>query len=201
MTAKLLMVMLLIVSLLYASCASHTAVHPDPVNIQSVIQPGDTIKIVTKDNQETEFVVTEVTDEYIIGENIKVSLKDITEIEEETVSAGKNALRSAGKNALRITILTLLGAAFPEFYTFWSTIPQKQDASKIPTISDGKLVPVEEQKINKTGWRFQYIVIEEGTGKKAVKGKKVKVHYTGKLEDGTEFDSTIKRGEPVEFPL
>ena len=29
----------------------------------------------------------------------------------------------------------------------------------------------------------------------------VKVHYRGTLIDGTEFDSSIKRGEPVEFPL
>ena len=30
-------------------------------------------------------------------------------------------------------------------------------------------------------------------------GKKVKVHYVGTLDDGTEFDSSIKRGEPIEF--
>lgn len=48
---------------------------------------------------------------------------------------------------------------------------------------------------------LQYIVVEEGSGDKAVSGKKVKVHYTGKLEDGTEFDSSIKRGQPIEFTL
>lgn len=48
---------------------------------------------------------------------------------------------------------------------------------------------------------LQYIVIEEGAGDKPEKGKKVKVHYTGKLEDGTVFDSSIKRGTPIEFTL
>lgn len=48
---------------------------------------------------------------------------------------------------------------------------------------------------------LQYIVIEEGTGDKPEKGKKVKVHYTGKLEDGTVFDSSVKRGVPIEFEL
>ena len=48
---------------------------------------------------------------------------------------------------------------------------------------------------------LQYIVIEEGTGDKTTKGQKVKVHYTGKLEDGTVFDSSVKRGVPIEFTL
>ena len=48
---------------------------------------------------------------------------------------------------------------------------------------------------------LQYKVITEGTGAKPIVGDKVKVHYTGKLFDGTEFESSISRGEPVEFPL
>ena len=59
----------LVVSLISVSCASHTAVYPEPVNIQSVIEPGDTVKVVNKDNEETKFVVVEVTDEAIVGES------------------------------------------------------------------------------------------------------------------------------------
>lgn len=44
-------------------------------------------------------------------------------------------------------------------------------------------------------------VIKEGTGAKPVATDTVKVHYEGKLVDGTVFDSSIKRGEPVSFPL
>ena len=44
-------------------------------------------------------------------------------------------------------------------------------------------------------------VIEKGTGAMPEKGKKVKVHYRGLLEDGTQFDSSIDRGQPFEFPL
>ena len=107
MIGKLLMAIFLILCVIFASCASHTAVYPDPVNIQSVIKPGDTVKIVTKDNQETEFVVTEVTDEAIVGENQKILFTDITKFEQQTVSAGENFMI--------ITLITLgvaAGAAF-----------------------------------------------------------------------------------------
>ena len=40
-----------------------------------------------------------------------------------------------------------------------------------------------------------------GTGATAVAGKKVSVHYTGWLVDGTRFDSSKDRGDPFIFPL
>lgn len=46
-----------------------------------------------------------------------------------------------------------------------------------------------------------YIEKEAGKGPKAVNGKKVKVQYTGKLLNGTVFDSSVERGQPYEFPL
>ena len=42
-------------------------------------------------------------------------------------------------------------------------------------------------------------MITEGTGKKPTSADSVKVHYEGKLIDGTVFDSSIKRGEPITF--
>lgn len=48
---------------------------------------------------------------------------------------------------------------------------------------------------------LQYEVIKEGTGRKPKATDTVKVHYEGRLTDGTVFDSSIKRGEPISFPL
>jgi len=48
---------------------------------------------------------------------------------------------------------------------------------------------------------LQYKVITLGTGAKPLTSDKVKVHYKGTLLDGTEFDSSYKRGTPAEFPL
>ena len=48
---------------------------------------------------------------------------------------------------------------------------------------------------------LQYEVIKMGTGPKPTNGSTVKVHYVGTLIDGTEFDSSIKRNEPAQFPV
>lgn len=46
-----------------------------------------------------------------------------------------------------------------------------------------------------------YFMIKKGSGLQAEAGKTVSVHYTGKLTDGTKFDSSHDRGQPIEFPL
>lgn len=48
---------------------------------------------------------------------------------------------------------------------------------------------------------LQYEVLEAGEGASPLATDTVKVHYRGTLLDGTEFDSSYSRGEPIEFPL
>lgn len=48
---------------------------------------------------------------------------------------------------------------------------------------------------------LQYLVLEEGKGKSPKSTDTVLVHYKGNLLDGTEFDSSYKRNEPISFPL
>ena len=48
---------------------------------------------------------------------------------------------------------------------------------------------------------LQYMVLKEGTGAKPGPTDMVTVHYTGRLLDGTVFDSSVERGEPATFPL
>ena len=46
-----------------------------------------------------------------------------------------------------------------------------------------------------------YVMTQEGNGEKPEAGQIVKVHYTGKLLDGTVFDSSVERGEPISIPI
>jgi FKBP-type peptidyl-prolyl cis-trans isomerase FklB len=48
---------------------------------------------------------------------------------------------------------------------------------------------------------LQYVVEKEGTGAQPTATDEVTVHYTGRLLDGTVFDSSVNRGEPATFPL
>ena len=46
-----------------------------------------------------------------------------------------------------------------------------------------------------------YKMNQEGNGEKPQASQTVKVHYTGSLTDGTVFDSSVERGQPIEFPI
>ena len=54
---------------------------------------------------------------------------------------------------------------------------------------------------SKTNSGLRYQVLQEGNGIKAEKGKTVSVHYKGQLTDGTVFDSSYKRNQPIDFAL
>jgi FKBP-type peptidyl-prolyl cis-trans isomerase FkpA len=56
-------------------------------------------------------------------------------------------------------------------------------------------------KAKPTASGLYYIETKKGSGGNPKSSDLVKVHYTGKLLDGTKFDSSVDRGEPAEFPL
>ena len=67
-----------------------------------------------------------------------------------------------------------------------------QAAKKLDEISKG---------FNETESGLRYQIINEGSGPKPNKGQNVSVHYKGSLVDGTVFDSSYKRKQPIEFPV
>ncbi|MFO0897031.1 MAG: FKBP-type peptidyl-prolyl cis-trans isomerase [Pirellulales bacterium] len=58
-----------------------------------------------------------------------------------------------------------------------------------------------EKGVTTTRSGLQFKVLKAGSGPKPKATDTVKTHYAGKLLDGTEFDSSIARGEPATFPV
>lgn len=70
----------------------------------------------------------------------------------------------------------------------------KRTVKPVPYVTTGKDTIT-------TASGLRYIRLNETSGALAVAGKEVSVHYTGYLQNGTVFDSSISRGEPISFPL
>ena len=58
-----------------------------------------------------------------------------------------------------------------------------------------------DEKISETGSGLKYVDIVEGDGQQPKAGDSVSVHYTGWLESGQKFDSSLDRRQPLVFPL
>ena len=58
-----------------------------------------------------------------------------------------------------------------------------------------------DEPIISTDSGLRYVDLVEGRGASPAPGDRVEVHYTGWLEDGTKFDSSVDRGQPFVFPL
>jgi FKBP-type peptidyl-prolyl cis-trans isomerase FkpA len=74
----------------------------------------------------------------------------------------------------------------------------QQEKDKAKTFQDAA---AKEPNAVKEASGLVYVPIKEGTGDQPKATDTVKVHYEGKLTDGTIFDSSVQRGQPAEFPL
>jgi FKBP-type peptidyl-prolyl cis-trans isomerase len=80
--------------------------------------------------------------------------------------------------------------------------PAQQDPAANKAAGEAFLQDLRDQEgVSFTDSGLAYEVMEEGEGPKPAATDTVKVHYTGKLIDGTVFDSSVERGAPATFPL
>lgn len=88
--------------------------------------------------------------------------------------------------------------------SFEKDMTQKAQASAQKNKSEGEKFLAENKKkegVKTTASGLQYKVIKEGNGPQPKESDTVTVNYRGTLIDGTEFDSSYKRGQPATFPL
>lgn len=71
----------------------------------------------------------------------------------------------------------------------------------IKVIKEQLNLQVEEKQLGSIGSGIEKDVLVVGTGEYPEKGEEVTVHYTGKLTDGTVFDSSVKRGDKFKFKI
>jgi len=87
-------------------------------------------------------------------------------------------------------------------------IPPNSDIIMDVEVTEVKDIPIPVKfdttgitpKVTASGLKY-FEIKKSGSTQQAVAGKKVKVHYTGYLTDGKIFDSSVERGEPIEFQL
>jgi len=83
-------------------------------------------------------------------------------------------------------------------------INQKKEMQKQKNLEEGREFlskNKERQGVMVTASGLQYEILREGGGPTPTAADKVRVHYHGTLIDGTVFDSSVERGEPITFPV
>jgi FKBP-type peptidyl-prolyl cis-trans isomerase FklB len=135
---------------------------------------------------------------YAIGMNIGLNLsRQKVDINPDVLAAGiKDAL--GGKPQLTQDQVKDVMTQFEK------DMEQKQKASGEKNKADGAKFLEENKKkpgVKATASGLQYKVEKEGTGPQPKATDMVTVNYRGTLIDGTEFDSSYKRGQPATFPL
>ena len=105
-----------------------------------------------------------------------------------------------------VCVLTaILAGCLPPVHEVGYRNPPKEENAETAAADEAAAAAAEAapaaQGFTKTPSGLQYKIIKPGMGRKPTAADTVVCHYKGWLDDGTEFDSSYKRGEPASFPL
>lgn len=95
-------------------------------------------------------------------------------------------------------------AVLPLLFAFTACPPAEppvEEEVELPPVQDTFNPEEDLEDLTETDSGLQYKDLAAGDGDKAEAGKQVTVHYTGWLTDGSKFDSSRDRGEPITIPL
>ncbi len=140
---------------------------------------------------------------YIIGTEIgKNFKKQSVDIDPDILTRGIKDAISGGKSLLTEQEIQETMATFQREMMAKQEELTKKLGEKNKKEGEGFLAENKKKEGVKTlPSGLQYKVIKAGTGKKPKSTDTVTTHYRGTLVDGTEFDSSYKRGQPVSFPV
>jgi len=140
---------------------------------------------------------------YAIGMDIGASLKSLkAELDRPALLAALNDRLDGAK--LKLSEADAAKSKQVFFKKQAEQVAAKQKAAGEKNKEDGEKFLVENGKkkgVTTTKSGLEYEVLKQGDGARPKATDKVTVNYRGTLIDGTEFDSSYKRGQPVTFPL
>jgi len=140
---------------------------------------------------------------YALGMDIGNSLKELpVDIQVDELSEGVSDVVSGKETRLSQDELDSVMQSFVK--EMEAAQQQKASEQAQNNLEKGQKFLAEnkdKEGVETTDSGLQYKVLEEGDGQTPTAEDSVTVHYTGKLIDGTVFDSSRERGEPVTFPV
>jgi FKBP-type peptidyl-prolyl cis-trans isomerase FklB len=139
---------------------------------------------------------------YTLGINIGNNVKQLSDIDLDIFFKGIKDAFSGSKLLLSEEEMNRVMTAFQKDMAAKQGENMKVQGDK--NKKEGEAFLAENKKkegVKSLASGLQYKVIKEGTGKSPKATDKVSTHYQGTLIDGTEFDSSYKRGEPATFPV
>lgn len=113
------------------------------------------------------------------------------------ISDEKNGVQPELSTAEYMRIVSLKREIIAKFETRWQALSQKNLAKGTAFLA----TKAQEPGIVTTDSGLLYKVLRPGTGQRPTEKDVARVHYRGVLLSGEEFDSSFKRGKPVDFPV
>jgi FKBP-type peptidyl-prolyl cis-trans isomerase len=135
---------------------------------------------------------------YAIGYDMALKLKsNFSEVDEELFIQGyKNGIDSTNLLLNQTELNAIISGYFQKKQ---QRDQEKQFEGAKKEGEDFLEANKSKEGVQVTDSGLQYIVLKDGSGEKPTAASRVLVHYHGTLIDGTVFDSSVDRGEPIEF--